>query len=318
MANVLAELFGDIADAIRTKTGGTDKMSPAAFPEKISAIEAGGGSSLPAGIYWQQDDVKMPNAYRKMLFMFDGALYAWTLTAIGTTASSTINVYKYVNGSWTQKVTAYDLGRYGYTPKGVVEFNGKAHVIGDSAKNHFTYDDTNGVIAKNNLPNNATSNSTFVQDGKLKYYSYSDGNVYVWDEDTDSWTVEALVGSKYAEYRFYMVGESVYAENQKKMYRYENGALVNVGTSLFYIDKGCVVGKRIYYLEGKTAGGVLYAYDTDTGENFVVGNTPGIASWHFIINTFDQIRLYGSDYDNQSSARYSLVMYEVKKDAANG
>lgn len=45
MANVLGELFGNIANAIREKTGDTTTMKPAEFPEKISSIEAGGGSS---------------------------------------------------------------------------------------------------------------------------------------------------------------------------------------------------------------------------------------------------------------------------------
>lgn len=44
MANVLGELFGDIASAIREKTGDTATMKPAEFPDKISAIEVGGGS----------------------------------------------------------------------------------------------------------------------------------------------------------------------------------------------------------------------------------------------------------------------------------
>lgn len=38
--NVLGTLFGDIADAIRSKTGGTETMKPAEFPEQISNIES--------------------------------------------------------------------------------------------------------------------------------------------------------------------------------------------------------------------------------------------------------------------------------------
>ena len=43
MANVLGTLFQDIADAIRTKTGGTDTMAPANFPAEILAITTGSG-----------------------------------------------------------------------------------------------------------------------------------------------------------------------------------------------------------------------------------------------------------------------------------
>lgn len=41
MANVLGTLFQDIADAIRTKTGGTGTMAPADFPGEILSITGG-------------------------------------------------------------------------------------------------------------------------------------------------------------------------------------------------------------------------------------------------------------------------------------
>ena len=44
MANVLGTLFGDIADAIRSKTGDTASMKPMDFPSKIMEIEGGGSS----------------------------------------------------------------------------------------------------------------------------------------------------------------------------------------------------------------------------------------------------------------------------------
>jgi len=45
MANVLGALFGDIANAIREKSGETATMKPVEFPDKIRAIESGGGLS---------------------------------------------------------------------------------------------------------------------------------------------------------------------------------------------------------------------------------------------------------------------------------
>lgn len=45
MSNALGTLFGDIAAAIREKNGETGTMKPAEFPDKISAIETGGGST---------------------------------------------------------------------------------------------------------------------------------------------------------------------------------------------------------------------------------------------------------------------------------
>lgn len=49
MANVLGTLFTDIANAIRNKTGTTDKMSPKDFPIQINNIVVGGGGSTTEG-----------------------------------------------------------------------------------------------------------------------------------------------------------------------------------------------------------------------------------------------------------------------------
>jgi hypothetical protein len=46
MANALGNLFREIAEAIRAKTGGSDKMSPKDFPAQISGIQAGGGGDI--------------------------------------------------------------------------------------------------------------------------------------------------------------------------------------------------------------------------------------------------------------------------------
>lgn len=46
MANVLGELFGSIADAIRDKTGETGTMKPSDFPQKIHGIIGGSSGTL--------------------------------------------------------------------------------------------------------------------------------------------------------------------------------------------------------------------------------------------------------------------------------
>ena len=50
MANVLGTLFSDIASAIREKSGESGTMKPAEFPDKIAALEVGGGSGGASGI----------------------------------------------------------------------------------------------------------------------------------------------------------------------------------------------------------------------------------------------------------------------------
>ena len=56
--SALSDLFQDIADAIRGQTGDTAKLSPAAFPAAIAAIEGGGNSAvdiLPEGEFETTD-----------------------------------------------------------------------------------------------------------------------------------------------------------------------------------------------------------------------------------------------------------------------
>lgn len=81
MANVLGNLFHDIADAIRSKTGDTGTMKPAQFPEKIASITGGGGAVQ---------------------------LYPPTLTRSGETLN--INMNKTQNGSFVKGVRIYDNG----------------------------------------------------------------------------------------------------------------------------------------------------------------------------------------------------------------
>lgn len=52
--NVLGVLFQDIANAIRTKTGGTGTMKPAEFPAEIASIVTGGGSGSGEFKYYEK------------------------------------------------------------------------------------------------------------------------------------------------------------------------------------------------------------------------------------------------------------------------
>lgn len=49
MSNVLGDLFQEIADAIRTKTGETDKIAPLNFPDEILSIVVGESSDGDGG-----------------------------------------------------------------------------------------------------------------------------------------------------------------------------------------------------------------------------------------------------------------------------
>ena len=57
MANVLGTLFQNIADAIRSKTGGTDTMKPSDFPEHIKNISIGtGGEEMAIELIWENPE----------------------------------------------------------------------------------------------------------------------------------------------------------------------------------------------------------------------------------------------------------------------
>jgi WD40 repeat protein len=113
MANVLGTLFGDIADAIRAKSGESGTMKPAEFPAKIAAIPAGGGGSAAGAVtvtfcnydgtelYSRQvfigDDCpdpvtqgKMPIPTRESTAQYDYTYNGWSATADGTASTSAL------------------------------------------------------------------------------------------------------------------------------------------------------------------------------------------------------------------------------------
>lgn len=60
--NVLGVLFGDIADAIRSKTGETATMKPAEFPEKINGIEVGTGGASSGEVWAKKEGSFQPTS----------------------------------------------------------------------------------------------------------------------------------------------------------------------------------------------------------------------------------------------------------------
>ena len=91
MANVLAELFQNTANAIREKTGDSGTMKPAEFPDKIKAIAVGGESAnlVPLTVtengtyYPPKSTVEVGNTYtfktaytqEELKALYDSALY---------------------------------------------------------------------------------------------------------------------------------------------------------------------------------------------------------------------------------------------------
>ena len=95
MANALGKLFGDIANAIRSKTGEEGAMKPAQFPSKIAGIEIGGGSSTDVRyVTFMNGNVVL---YKKPVAVGDDCVDVYTKDLISTpTKESTVSeVYSY-------------------------------------------------------------------------------------------------------------------------------------------------------------------------------------------------------------------------------
>ena len=368
MSNVLGELFGDIADAIREKTGDTATMKPAEFPEKIGGIDvpkvvenypvvpdfsngdqlltapdgyavksaiykkpetlipeniaegvsvagivgslsAGGGSgggSLPAGLYLEFGKHPVPNQYNQAWFKYNGELYA--ITGTTSTGGNYARVYKFSGGVWNQIISSQFVDSLGYPSSWTyIEYAGKIHFFGRDKKYHYTFDGTT-FGSYNQAPNNISKKCAFIQDNKLKVFSYSTNTVYVWDENTDTWTSEATLGA--SSIYFENVNGTIYATDEKKLCIYENGALTQItevtGAPYNYI----VAHNSSLYFQTKsktTAGSEWFRYDTSLLEPQYVGKMPYLGDYCLTEVDGEFLLIFGV----LGTAMHACVIHEV-------
>lgn len=268
------ETLTGIADAIRSKTGSEEPIAVGDMAAQIEGITGGDGGMLPAGLYFQPMSLRKPNDYSQAWCYLNGVRYVFTNAS--SSSGSLANVYKMddVANTQTQVVsnTSTALGLANAGGLCYVEFNGKIHICGGDDKKHFAFNGTS-LTACAALPSSAYNMPMFVHDDKLKVYTYSNGAVYVWDEATDTWTLEATVLSSYNYINAYVVNGVPYFISSTKVYTYNGSTLTQVGTCKSNSVKGCAIGDCIYYGASGSSGMPYSAlkYDTKTNQETELG-----------------------------------------------
>ena len=323
MGNVLGNLFGDIATAIREKTGDTASMKPAEFPAKISAIEtggSGGGGSLTPGVYLSTLDITKGYQYVHQMFVLNGVRYATTWS--GTTATNSAGcgkIIKYNNGVWetvldsgsttsnlfnsTSSIQA--TGNYG------VIYHDKVHLFYN--RSHGTFDGTS-VATLNNFEN--TSLEPFVYNDKLLAYSYPTGSIHEWNESSDTWSVYKKISNSTSDFYYpIVINNTLYFTKSKNVYRYTDDGLVQVDTTLPYAPGTWKFKKNnsMYWIRKGYTQSYVYKYDFTTNVGTTVGMVPNSARIDYTITeNMDEISfvMYSNTSANNCYPEYLMHIVE--------
>lgn len=143
MATALKTLFGDIANAIRSKTGDTATMKPIDFPTKILGIEVGGGAT-ETDIFPEQD----------VAFSYFDAYGCFVSTyPTGTFTLVEGEEYKVLWGETVYPCTAFYVESMGATAIGNTaviggEDNGLPFAVGSDATGGVTFFAFEGTTTK--------------------------------------------------------------------------------------------------------------------------------------------------------------------------
>jgi hypothetical protein len=277
-------------------------------------VAGSGGGSLPAGIYWRNDfdNVKLPNSYEQTFVVYNGYLYSIGFTTTTSSSKNILAFRKYNGSSWTEMSRVTLDGTLNWLYIDPMVYNGKIHLVGAySRTNHVVYDDENGAVKLNAVPDTPSDigrRNTFVDDGKLKYFAGTGRTVYSWDESTDTWTSEVTLENGCT---FFDCNGEAYYQRSKKIYKYHNGVSTEFGTTAvdFIIDRE-VVGEFVYTMANSSFGNTIYRIDLQTGEEVFLGRAPGGTSdtnYYNLVYYDGKLRLMGANGTKQES----IAMYEV-------
>lgn len=279
-------------------------------------VAGSGGGSLPAGLYWEiSAKYGSPSNYFQKWFMYNGELYVMALTTVAP--GSTYNLYKYSDADekWVTVVSSGYAKNFGdpYS-KSFVEYNGKIHIFGGDFSDHHVFDGTSFSLL-NKCPKSVHMGNVFVQGDKLKIYAHSNDTVYVWDENSDSWTSEGVITSSSSILDFFTHDGTTYFNNSGQLYKYENGVATSVapmtGITLTYPT---VLGNNVYCYKGvgKSTAGIKrtewYAVDLKTYTGKLIGYGPAFSGWGCRIVLQNKLHLI---FGNPNGLVNTAIMHEV-------
>lgn len=301
MANVLGELFQDIADAIRGKTGSTDTMKPVDFPTAIAGIEAGGGSggggSLPAGVYWEQVVPYVPYNLGNYFVTYNGKLCVFVNTQ---SSSSYYVLYQFDGESYT---AISDTLTITYGANCPIEFNGKIHMMYE-AKHNVYYNGS--VTALNEFP--GTCYVCVVWNNVLYGLNYKDGLIYQWDEATDTWTDSGIKPtSKYASGYLFVHNNELYWIKDKTLSKFVDGSTVTVADIGQFATEALYMNGYLYFTPSASGVINLYKYDIDNNVLTNIGLIPYMGANFQMYGYGNSVRINGGS----TTYRNHFILHEV-------
>ena len=233
---------------------------------------SGGGGSFPPGLYFESDGIGAPQQKNKTYFTYNDTTYCISLINSYSSYKIGAEIYKYENGAWA--LVTQDANMHYFAGQGSGAFigilNGKAHL--KASYYHYVFDGTT-ITTLTNFPSNV---KVFIADGKLMYYYRSE--FYLWDEATDTWTLEGT--TSYSPHTFWSVGGKLYAtDNSNKMYVYNNKTLEDTGFVFGGYRYGfCVIGDKVYTYDMTTVNRQcsLYILDCEAMTETKIGVFPYI------------------------------------------
>lgn len=281
------------------------------YAKKISGIS---GGSLPAGVYWEPENIRCPTNYYQQWFEYGGELYAAALPGAGE--GNKWVIYKYSNGAWEKVVQDASKASVS-TPKGnvyMIEFDGMMHFFGNDKHNHGTFDGTTAA-SKNDLPGYCIS--ACVHQGKIHAYVRTDGCIYQWNSAEDTWSVVADIdAATYHYYYIFSANNSLYAVYSDVLYEIVDGVKVEVAKLTKFKKQMYADGAKYFYTaDANSSYGAeeVHVFDLVSKTDTLLGYAPnGGAGESFLYSSDGVFRCINGNLGTSNYGTTSLIMHIVE------